>query len=195
MPPTMPRPVSLSSLLGLAMVLGLLSACASPASKIYTLTTLERTPSSGRPVSISIETVDLPKYLDRPQFVRRSSDVQLDISEFERWGEPFGSMIQRVLAEDLRRHLPARSLVTTSQTTTGTEAATLEFSVNRFEPGPTGEIAMQAQWRLHYRSGGRGPGAQAIVIVRPAAADTGSQVEAMSKALDEFAAKIALALR
>ncbi|MGO4340030.1 membrane integrity-associated transporter subunit PqiC, partial [Labrys sp. KB_33_2] len=113
----------LAALTGLGLALCLLAACASPEAKIYTLASQGGQRVAGRPVSVSIETVDVAKYLDRPQLVRRSGDVQLGVSEFERWGEPMGSMVQRVLAENLRRRLPAGSLVTTSQTVSGKEAA------------------------------------------------------------------------
>ena len=173
------------------LVLPLLAACASSDAKIYTLTAEGGGRVAGRPVSISIETVDVAKYLDRPQLVRRSSSVQLNVSEFERWGEPFGSMVQRVLAENLRLRLPAGSLVTTSQTVTGKEASTLEVSVNRFDLDDTGMVVLQAQWRLHYRTGASGAAAQANISVRPAGSDTAAQIQAMSQALDQLAARVA----
>ncbi|MGO4336546.1 membrane integrity-associated transporter subunit PqiC, partial [Labrys sp. KB_33_2] len=180
---------------GLGLALALLSACASPAAKIYTLAAQSGQKVAGRPVSVSIETVDVAKYLDRPQLVRRSGDVQLGVSEFERWGEPMGSMVQRVLAENLRRRLPAGSLVTTSQTVSGKEAATLELSVSRFDTNAEGVVMLQAQWRLHYRNGGRSAAAQASIAVPPADTGAPAQVEAMSSALDQLAGHIAAKLR
>lgn len=185
----------IAALAGLGLALALLAACASPDAKIYTLAAQGGQRVTGRPVSLSIETVDVAKYLDRPQLVRRSGDVQLGVSEFERWGEPLGSMVQRVLAEDLRRRLPAGSLVTTSQTVSGKESATLELSVSRFDTNAEGVVLLQAQWRLHYRNGGRSAAAQANIAVPPADAGAPAQVEAMSSALDQLAGHIAAKLR
>ncbi|WP_448950008.1 PqiC family protein [Labrys neptuniae] len=189
------RSLRIAALLGLGFNLALLAACASPDAKIYTLAAHGGQQAAGRPVSLTIETVDVAKYLDRPQLVRRSGDVQLGVNEFERWGEPFGSMVQRVLADDLRRRLPAGSLVTTSQTVSGKESTSLELSVSRFDTNAEGVVVLQAQWRLHYRSGGRGAAAQANIAVPPADTGAPAQVEAMSSALDQLAGHIAAKLR
>lgn len=180
----------IAALVGLGFTLALLSACASPEAKIYTLASQGEHRLTGRPVSLLIETVNVAKYLDRPQLVRRSGAVELGVSEFERWGEPLGSMMQRVLAENLRRRLPAGSLVTTSQTVSGKESATLELSVSRFDTNAEGVVVLQAQWQLHYRSGGDGEAAQANIVVPPAGAGTPAQVLAMSAALDQLARHI-----
>ena len=49
-----------------------LAACSSPPPKVYTLTTVPGAAVGGRPVTASVALVDIPKYLDRPQIVRRS---------------------------------------------------------------------------------------------------------------------------
>jgi uncharacterized lipoprotein YmbA len=183
-------------MLGMVLfALCLLSGCASPDAKIYTLSTQGGQPTAGRPLSILIERVSIAKYIDRPQLVRRSSDVQLNVSEFERWGEPLDSMIQRILAQDLQQILPAGSLVTTSETMSGREASTLELTVNRFDRDATDMIILQAQWRLHYRSGQSGAAAQVSVSVAPTGSETGAQVRAMSIAVKELAIRIAQRLR
>lgn len=182
-------------LAGLGLVLCQLAACASPEARIYTLVSQTGQRVAGRPTSVSVETVDVAKYLDQPQLVRRSGAVQLGVSEFERWGEPMGSMVQRVLAENLRQRLPVGSLVTTSQAASGKEAAVLELSINRFETDAAGVVVLQAQWRLHYRNRGRNAAAQANIAVPPAATGASGQVEAMSRALDQLAGHIAANLR
>lgn len=177
------------------LVMILLSACASPNAKIYTLTGQKGQHAQGSPISLSIETVDIAKYLDRPQLVRRSDDVQLGVSELERWGEPLSSMVQRVLAENLRQRLPKGSLVTTSQTVTGKEAGTLELSVSRFDADATGAVVLIAQWQVHYRRGGASGAKHANITVWPLDGSTHAQVRAMSGALDQLSVRVIAGLR
>lgn len=136
----------------------------------------------------------IAKYLDRPQLVRRSDDVQFSFSEFERWAEPMSSMVQRVLAEDLRRRLPIGSLVTTDQDVSGRETVTLELTLGRFDRDTKDMVFLEGQWRLNYRNGRRSAAAQANIAIRPITNDA-SQVQAMSAALDQLAAQIAQQLR
>ncbi|OYR10267.1 PqiC family protein [Brucella thiophenivorans] len=177
------------------LVMILLAACASPNAKVYMLAVQKGQHAQGRPISLSIETVDIAKYLDRPQLVRRSDDVQLGVSELERWGEPLSSMVQRVLAENLRQRLPEGSLVTTSQNVTGKEAGTLELSVTRFDADATGAVVLIAQWQVHYRRKGASGAMHANITVWPLDGSTRAQVKAMSDALDQLSVRVVAGLR
>lgn len=173
-----------------------LAGCASQNAKIYTLIALDTgTHMAGPHVSVSVATVGIPKYLDRPQIVRRSSAVELGVAEFERWGEPLGDMVQRVLAEDLTRRLPPGSVVTTSRTLTGDETSSIELDLSRFDAEADGTIVLDGQWRI--RRNGRGVSSpQSVQIMRrPADATTPATVKAMSDAIADLAARIAVKIR
>ncbi|WP_342237905.1 PqiC family protein [Inquilinus sp. OTU3971] len=178
------------NLLGMVIAASL-SACASPAAKVYTLVAVPGTAVGGRPVTASVAAVDIAKYLDRPQIVTRSGTVELGVAEFERWGEPLANMVQRVLAEDLARRLPSGSVVTTSRTLSGDEAVTVELAVARFDPDADGTIVLAAQWRLQRKAGGRAKTETARITRRPADETTAAEVQAMSDALGELADRIA----
>lgn len=189
----------LVSPLGLALyVLGTLclAGCASQNAKIYTLIALDTGAHvAGPPVTISVATVGVPKYLDQPQLVRRSSDVELNVAEFERWGEPLGNMMQRVLAEDLVRRLPLGSVVTTSRTLTGNETSSIELDLSRFEAEAGGTIVLDAQWRIR-RNGRNVSSPQTTRIIRrPTDATTPATVKAMSDAIADLAARMAVKIR
>jgi uncharacterized lipoprotein YmbA len=169
-----------------------LASCASPNAKIYTLIALGGDiRSAGRPVTLSVATVGVPKYLDRPQIVRRSGEVELGVAEFERWGEPLGNMVQRVLAEDLTRRLPRGSVVTTSRTLTGDETSSIELDLSRFDAQADGTIVLDAQWRIRRNGRGVSPPQTVRITRRPADAGTPATVKAMSDAIGDLAARIA----
>lgn len=172
-----------------------LAACSSTPPKVYTLTTVPGIAVGGRPVTASVALVDIPKYLDRPQIVRRSGPNQLGVDEFERWGEPLANMVQRVLADDLTARLPAGSVVTTSRTLSGDEAQTVELAVGRFDPEADGTVVLEAQWRVRRKTGSRAKTETARITRHPADDSIAAEVRAMSEALGELADRIAQGMR
>jgi uncharacterized protein len=172
-----------------------LAACSSTPPKVYTLAAAPGVSASGRPVTASVAAVEVPKYLDRPQIVTRSGAVELGVAEFERWGEPLANMVQRVLADDLTRRLPAGSVITTSRTLSGDEALTVELALSRFDPEADGTIVLEAQWRLRHKARGKPVTETARITRRPADQSTAAEVQAMSDALGELADRIAGKLR
>jgi uncharacterized lipoprotein YmbA len=171
-----------------------LAACSSTPPKVYTLASVSGTAAGGRPVTASVSAVDIPKYLDRPQIVHRTGTVELDVAEFDRWGEPLANMVQRVLADDLTRRLPAGSVVTTSRTLSGDEDRTVELALGRFDPEADGTIVLEAQWRSRHKEG-KAKTETARITRRPADDSTAAEVQAMSDALGELSDRIAGGLR
>ena len=88
------------------LVLLAVAGCASPDPAYYTLRPVAGTavPSGGGPVKLARP--GLAGYLDRPEIVRNSATNRLTLQSGERWGEPVGDMIGRVLAEDMGQRLP-----------------------------------------------------------------------------------------
>lgn len=192
------RPLSLSRRAAMASLVAtsVLAACSSPAPKVYTLTSTAGTAAGGgRPVSAAVAAVEIPKYLDRPQIIRRSGAVELGVAEFERWGEPLANMVQRVLAADLSSRLPAGSVVTTSRTLSGDETLTVEVAVGRFDQDADGTIVLEAQWRLRGKGPRRANTETTRITRRPADQGTAAQVQAMSEALGDLADRIAAQVR
>ncbi|WP_273795086.1 PqiC family protein [Brucella intermedia] len=166
------------------------TACASPNARIYTLIARDGSPSKGHPVLLVIEAVDVAKYLNRPELIRRTNDVQLATLDFDRWAEPVGGMIQRVLVEDLRQRLPKGSLVNTSQTEMGNEATTLQIVVNRLDVDADGTVMLNAIWQLRYTNGRANKAGQTNIHVRPINNSTSAQIEAMNVAVARLAEDI-----
>ena len=105
----MHRNASTTNLLLFALALLVLAGCAGSTkpSRFYVLSTIpeegvESTRGTeGRDIALGIGPVTLAPYLDRPQIVTRATTNQLELGEFDRWGEPLDANFSRVLAENL----------------------------------------------------------------------------------------------
>lgn len=87
------------------------SACFSPetqVAKFYMLSSFaDEQPLATKKISVAVEPVTLPDYLDRPQIIlRKENSSEMIISEENRWASSLSEMIQRVLANDLKKALP-----------------------------------------------------------------------------------------
>ena len=119
--------------------------CASPDPAIYTLRAVPGQPLGGGPVAVKIARPGLAGYLDRPEIVRDSSVSRLTLNSGERWGEPLGDMVGRVLALDLAQRLPGSSVFTEAGTISVDAAATVELDIQRFDLGTDGSVILLAQ--------------------------------------------------
>lgn len=180
----------------LACVLGL-AACASPEPSYYTLAAVRGTQAAGGPALVELRRPGLAGYLDRPEIVRSNSAYQLQMLSGERWGEPFGDLVGRILAEDLNSRLPGTSVFTSAGSISAVPDATVEIDIQRFDLDPSGQVVLLAQVAV---SRGRGRGspseARAIRLTQaPASVSTAGLVAAMSTAMGQLADQLADMLR
>ena len=57
--------------------------------------------------SVAIMRVQMPKFIDKPQIISRNKgDVQISVSEYNRWVEPLSILYTRTLVENLNTLLP-----------------------------------------------------------------------------------------
>ena len=95
--------------LTLILLLPLFFACVSTRvsdpSRFYTLMpqTLKRpSVTAQRPISIGIENVSVPGYIDRPQIVVRQKDSsEVSLSDFDRWAEPLRDALPRLIVQNM----------------------------------------------------------------------------------------------
>ena len=89
-------------LLGVPVLLLLLNACSStPQSNYYLLNAKATEVSTPCHCSIGVGPVTVAEYLNRPQITIAGEPGQLQIEQFQRWGEPLHNNIERVLVENL----------------------------------------------------------------------------------------------
>lgn len=94
---------------------GCLSVSNSPESRFYMLSALEKEPSGKtyeipQDVIIAIGPVKIPEFQNRPQIVTQDKDNMIKFAEFDRWGEPLDTALERIIFEDLTVMLPAAAL-------------------------------------------------------------------------------------
>lgn len=125
---------------------------ASKPSQFYQIRSIDsKTPAvSTKKLSIGIEDVQIPPYLDRPQIVTvRTESVELNVSEFNRWGELLSSSLPRVLADDISIYLP-NSLVKIKRSISEPFNYTVMLEINRFD-AVLGEYAELDVWWTIYK--------------------------------------------
>lgn len=169
-----------------------LAACSSAEPAYFTL--MPRSGSSagsGGPRLVELRRIGLAGYLDRPEIVRNGADYRLRITTGERWGEPLGELIARVLAENLTSRLPGSSVFTAAGAISASPDATLELDVQRLDADGSGTVVLLAQVAVT-RGTVRSPAAAQTVriTVTPASPATVDYVAAVSTALGQLADRI-----
>ena len=181
-------------LIGLPLVA--MASCSSPDPSYYTLAPIRGTGVPGGPALVELRRPGIAGYLDRSEITRSNTPYQLKVASGERWGEPFGDMVGRVLAEDLNSRLAGSSVFTSAGAISADAGARVEIDVQRFDADAGGQIVLAAQVAVT-RNGNRGePATRSLRInITPAGAATSAYVAAMSQALARASDDIAAMIR
>ena len=173
------------------LLLALLAACASPNPELFTLAA---EPGPTVPLaahSVEVRRVGLAGYLDRPEIVRSAAGFRLTLAQGQRWGEPLGTMLERVFAEDLVERLPGTAVFTESGAISTNPDLVLEVDVQRFDTEADGTLVLLAQIAVRRGDASRPAEARTLrLTARPATESTHDQVAAMSRALAELADRV-----
>lgn len=194
-----PGSVKISAVMTVLVPLALLGGCASsPSSSFYTLTPMVEGPAGeldlrGGPLALGLGPVSFPRFLDRPQVVRRQGSNQLAVDEFHRWGGSLEDDFLRVLAENLARLLQtSRVLVFPSELRLQLDFRVIA-EVIAFETGPQDQALLKVRWAV------LNPVSQEVLSMHeasyrqamPANASVGQQIAALSEALADFSRDLA----
>jgi uncharacterized protein len=176
-----------------ALALAVAACSTSPPATLYTLV-----PRPGQRVEralppVTVRTVDVPKYLDRPQIVRYRNSVELATHDLERWGEGLDGMVTRVLVEDLSLRLPATQVTMAAGTLAAQAERSVAVDLARFDADPGGTAVIEARWTIR-RSGGAEPVRLERIAVPTKGDDPAALVSALSDGLAQLADRIAGAL-
>ncbi len=152
----MHRKASTTNLLLFALALLVLAGCAGSTkpSRFYVLNTIPEEGvetargSEGRDIALGIGPVTLPPYLDRPQIVTRSTTNQLQIGEFDRWGEPLNANFSRVLAENLAFLLGTDRIAMHPWQRWVPIDYQIIVRVLRFDRAANGDIVLRTMWGI-----------------------------------------------
>ncbi len=173
------------------LLLALLAGCASPTPTLFTLAAV---PGPQRHIpshSIELRRIGLAGYLDRPEIVSGETDYRLQIAHNDRWGESLGSMLGRVITEDLVERLPGAAVFTESGAISTRPDLVLEIDVQRFDTDATGRLVLLAQVAVRRADAREAAHAETLRLTgHPASPATRDLVAAMSAALGELADRI-----
>lgn len=175
-----------------------LAGCISPPVGYYTLAARPGPIHATGVRRIELRRIGLAGYLDRPGLVRAESAYRVSVADTERWAEPLGRMVERVLTEDLVARLPGAAIVAETGAITTEPDTVLEIDISRFEDDGAGEVVLLAQVALRHDGTHRPADARTLRLTTPFAENGPQQaggaaglVAAMSTALGLLADRIA----
>lgn len=152
--------------------------------------------SMGQEGALGVLPTRIAAYLDRPQIVTFRGDNSVDLDEFNRWAEPLGAGVSRVLAQDLSAMLPAWRVMPQPWDPTVPLRARLIVEVTALGWNQLGEARLEANWAL-LTATGELAAARGRVVLRRQVSGTGTEaaVAATSLLVTELARDIAVAVR
>jgi uncharacterized protein len=185
--------------LGASLIVG---GCASQPSRFYLLSAVPNTEMASLEMSgqqgptIGVGPVTLPRYVDRPQIVTRTSPYELKVAEFDRWAEALDTNFTRVLAENLSILLPTARVVMSPWPRAIPIDYQVTVDVTHFLSQIGGDSLLIADWTLF-----KGEGQDALTSGRsrfsasPGGQDYAAIVAAMSQTVASLSREIATAVR
>lgn len=144
------RPTTAFLMLGLTLVF--LAGCGTTRpSKFYILSSMptgaSATATANEP-AVGLGPVTMPKYLDRPQIVRRAGDNQLLLAESHRWAEPLANNFTRVLAANLAMTIPVEQVAVYPWSRTTRVDYQISVDVMRFDADTNGNAVLSSDWKV-----------------------------------------------
>jgi uncharacterized protein len=139
--------------LGMVLCLTILSGCfvKSPPAQYYTLNPMQRpeTSTDFKPrFTVSVGPIIIPDSLKRPQIATRTSDTQVDFSEFHKWAGPLKDGVKRILAENLGILLAGEGATVSTDELLIEPDYRVVVNINRFDAVPGESAWLIAVWTL-----------------------------------------------
>jgi hypothetical protein len=143
-------------------------------------------------IAVGLGPVRVPGYLDRPELATRVASTELVFSSRDRWAEPLGSSLRRVMAQNLSAALGTEEIALFPWPVGTHVDWAVSVDVLRFERTPDGEVEVAARWVVREGAGGRIRLARETRHTERAANDgTPAVVEAWNKAVAALSNDIA----
>jgi len=181
-----------------SLLIGLAGCGGSSApARLYVLTPAPDAPANpqgaagaGGP-SIGVGPVRLPGLLDRPQIVTRRGADEIDRAEFDRWAEPLGNNVPRVLAENLAAHLKTDRVALFPWNSARSVQYQVLVDVMRFDGAVGGDVVLDARWAILGADGKEVAVNRSLLTQPTGGAGYQALVTAMSRALAALSREIA----
>ena len=141
--------------------------------------------------SVGVGPVRLPGLLDRPQIVTRRGTDQIENAEFDRWAEPLGNNVPRVLAENLAALLKTERVALFPWNPDRSIQYQVVVDVARFDGAVGGDVVLDARWRILGADGKEAAVNRSLLTQPTGGAGYPALVTAMSRALAALSREIA----
>lgn len=183
----------LYSLFLLALVSACMSFGSTPPSRFFSLQTITESQAVSKSrISIGIEEVNIPEYLDKPQIVTVGDNmVELKISEQNRWSEPLSTMMQRTIANDMASLMPNAVVKSRNMSNERFDYAVF-IEVDKFDGALNGKAQLNAWWYVLKKGSRDIVLRQKAEFVQPVGRDYDDLVQAESRLVSQLAEQIAM---
>ena len=152
--------------------------------------------ASDRGIAIGVGPVDLPRYLDRPQIVTRTSRNELDLAEFDQWAEPLKDNFSNVLAENLSILIPTDRIAVFPWNRSTSIDYRVAVDVTRFEAKTGGNALLVARWSVLGKDGKKVLLSRKSNFSKPVKTrDYKATVSAMNQTIEDLSREIATAIK
>ena len=131
------------------------AACASPASRFYTLNAATTPAATSSDLSVVVGPVSVPAVVDRPEIVVSAGPNQVRLDEFNRWASPLQNNISRVVAENLVAMLGTPRVTLFPQTLSADAGYRAAIEVQSFDSAPGKAAVLDAVWTVRRTKDGR----------------------------------------
>jgi uncharacterized protein len=176
----------------IALLLLAPAACSSANPALYTLAPVPGPEQHSAVHSVELRRIGLAGYLDRAEIVRSTAQYRLDLANNERWGEPLGSMLDRVFTENFVQRLPGTAVFTESGAISTRPDRIVEIDVQRFDADASGVVVLLAQVAIRREDARAAATAETVRLTSTQASPaTRDLVAAMSAALGKLADMVA----
>ena len=104
--------------------------------------------STSSTVRVSLDPVEVPEYLNRPQIVTHLDRSKYQLDEFNQWMEPLGDNLTRVIAENLSEILAADGIDILSMSRPVETDYTVAVQILRMDGKRGRDVVLVARWSL-----------------------------------------------
>lgn len=177
-----------------------LAACGtSPPVRYYSLEPIAADYATDRDDAaiVGLGPLRMPDYLDRSHMVIRGDGNQVLVDDINRWAEPLGKAVHRILAANVDGLLASVIVVAFPHTTVAGLGYRIAGRIDRFDADRAGRAVLAVQWRVEDRDG--------HILVPPrrdryeasvgAPGDADARAHAMNELLATYSRDIAEVLR
>lgn len=182
------------------VIVAVLAACgSSPPVRYYSLEPVaaEYPTDQGDAAMVGLGPLRMPDYLDRSHMVIRGDGNQVLVDDLNRWAEPVGKAVHRILAANVDGLLDSVIVVAFPYTTMAGPGYRIAGRIDRFDADRAGRAVLAVQWRVEDSDGNLlvPPRRDRYEIGIGPPGDADARVHAMNELLATYSRDIAQVLR